>query len=379
MDFRDLKAQYQALKDKIDSAIIDVVTEGNFIMGKQVTEFEQSLAEYVGVKHCITCANGTDAMTMVLMAWGIQKGDVVFVPDFTFFATSEVVSFMGAVPVFIDVDKDTFNMDFKKLEEGIKKVIEDGKYNPKAIITVDLFGLCADYNEIEKIAEKYNLLLLEDGAQGFGGSINNKHACSFGNAAATSFFPAKPLGCYGDGGAIFTNDDNAAEYLKSIRVHGKGSFKYDNVRIGVNSRLDTIQAAILQQKFQAFKDYELECINKIASVYTKKLKEIVKTPDIPEGYISSWAQYTIVLKSNKERDVLKTYLEKKGIPIVIYYPKPLHMQAAYKNLGYKLGDFPVSEMLSNCVLSLPIHPYLKERDIEFITKLIKEWVNKQEE
>lgn len=370
MEFRDLKTQYKALKGKIDSAMLAVTAEGNFIMGRQVTELERDLAEYVGVKHCITCANGTDALTMVLMAWGIQKGDVVFVPDFTFFASGEVVSFEGATPVFVDVEADTFNMDPENLEEAIKRVIADGKYTPKAIIVVDLFGLCANYVEIEKIAKKYNLLLLEDGAQGFGGTINNRRACSFGNAATTSFFPAKPLGCYGDGGAIFTDDDTIADYLKSIRVHGKGSFKYDNVRIGVNSRLDTLQAAILQPKFQAFKDYELENVNKVALAYTEKLRGIVKTPVIPQGYISSWAQYTITLNSNKQRNALQTALKEKGIPTMVYYPKPMHMQTAFEELGYKAGDFPVTEMLCDCVLSLPMHPYLTETDVEYIIKSV---------
>lgn len=375
MEFRDLKAQYKALKAKIDSAVLEVMTNGNFIMGRQIIELENDLAEYVGVKHCITCANGTDALTMVLMAWQIQKGHAVFVPDFTFFASGEVVSLRGATPVFVDVDTDTFNINPKKLEEAITRIVSEGKLIPKAIIAVDLFGLPANYSEIAKIAKKYHLLVLEDGAQGFGGKINNRCACSFGDAATTSFFPAKPLGCYGDGGAIFTNDDDVAEYIKSIRAHGKAAFKYDNIRIGVNSRLDTIQAAILKPKFQAFKEYELENVNKAAKVYTEKLKDLVKTPFIPQGYTSSWAQYTIILSSDKQRNDLQKALKEKDIPTIIYYPKPMHMQKAFSNLSYKSGDFLVAEMLCNCVLSLPIHPYLTEKDIEYVNDSIRQFFN----
>ena len=264
MQFRDLKAQYTALKAEIDAAMQKVAADGNFISGAQVAELETALAEYVGVKHCVTCGNGTDALTMVLMGWNLGPGDAVFVPDFTFFASGEVVSFEGATPVFVDVDADTFNLDPAKLEEAILAVKADGKLTPKATVAVDLFCLPANYRAIKPIAEKYGLLLLEDGAQGFGGSMDGRRSCSFGDASTTSFFPAKPLGCYGDGGAIFTDDDALAGYLRSIRVHGKGSFKYDNVRIGMNSRLDTLQAAILHPKFRAFREYELEAVNRAA-------------------------------------------------------------------------------------------------------------------
>lgn len=287
MQFRDLKEQYRVLKDDIDAAMIKVATDSNFISGQQVIELENELAEYVGVKHCITCGNGTDALTMMMMAWDIKEGDAVFVPDFTFFASGEIVSFEGATPVFYDVRKDTFNADVISLEKAIQAVIEEGKLCPKAIIAVDLFGQPADYLEIERLAKKYNLLVLEDGAQGFGGAIGGRKACSFGDAATTSFFPAKPLGCYGDGGAIFTNDDKVAEYLRSIRVHGKGSYKYDNVRIGWNSRLDTIQAAILQVKLKAFKEYEVDAVNRAAEQYTELLKDVVETPIVQEGMYSS--------------------------------------------------------------------------------------------
>lgn len=282
MQFRDLKEQYRVIKDDMDTAIYKVLQDGNYISGKQVLELEQELAHYVGVKHCISCGNGTDALSMMLMAWNIKKGDAVFVPDFTFFATGEVVSFEGATPVFYDVESDTFNAKLESLQCAIETVLEEGKLNPRVIIAVDLFGQPANYPELEKIAKKYNLLLLEDGAQGFGGRIGMRRACSFGDAATTSFFPAKPLGCYGDGGAVFTDNDNTAEYLRSIRVHGKGSSKYDNVCIGWNSRLDTIQAAILMVKLKIFKEYELDAVNEVGQKYNYLLEGIVKTPVIAE-------------------------------------------------------------------------------------------------
>lgn len=374
MEFRDLKTQYHVLKPKIDKAIQTVLNEGRFIMGRQVQELEQTLADYVGVKHCITCANGTDALFMVLMAWDIKAGDAVFVPDFTFFATGEVVSLLGATPVFVDVDPNTFNIDPVKLEADIKEVLKEGRYQPRAIIPVDLFGLPANYPEIEKIAEKYKLLILEDGAQGFGGQIGTRRACSFGNAATTSFFPAKPLGCYGDGGAVFTDDDELADKIRSIRVHGKGSSRYDNVRIGLNSRLDTLQAAILQVKFQAFVEYELDNVNKIAQSYTEKLKDNVKTPIIPDGYYSSWAQYTILLENKKQRDTLQQQLKEQGIPTMIYYPKPMHKQVAFKNIMSNINNLGATRDLCNRVLSLPMHPYLEERSIAKICEAIEESV-----
>jgi len=252
MQLRDLNLQYRKYKAEINSAIQKVLDQANFIGGREVEELEMQLADYVDVKHCITCANGTEAMTLVLMSWGVIEGDAVFVPDFTFFSTAEVVSFRGATPVFVDVDRETFNLDPVKLERAIRKVMVEGRLNPKAIIPVDLFGLPADYPNLNKIARKYNLFILEDGAQGFGGSIGGQKSCSFGEAATTSFFPAKPLGCYGDGGALFTNSDHLAQVVRSLKVHGKGDHKYDNVRIGLNSRLDTVQAAILKVKLKAF-------------------------------------------------------------------------------------------------------------------------------
>jgi UDP-2-acetamido-2-deoxy-ribo-hexuluronate aminotransferase len=362
MQFRDLKAQYQALKPQIDQAVQTVLGECNFISGRQVKELEESLAAYTGMKHCIACANGTDALSLPLMAWNIKAGDAVFVSDFTFFATGEVVSLTGATPVFVDVDADTFNIDPVRLEAAIVKVLEEEKLKPRAVIPVDLFGLPADYPEIEKIAAKYDLLILEDGAQGFGGMLNNKQVCSFGNAAATSFFPAKPLGCYGDGGAIFTNDDELAAVIRSLAIHGKGQDKYDNVRIGMNSRLDTLQAAILQVKFKAFKEYELEKVNQAAAFYTENLKGVVKTPVVPKGYYSCWAQYTIQLENIEQRDKMQEDLKKEGIPSMIYYKKPMHKQSAFAGMKFDESDFPVSNQICDRVLSLPIHPYITQEE-----------------
>lgn len=372
MQFRDLKTQYQVLKDEIDAAIFSVINDCNFISGRQVEELEKKLADYVGVKHCITCGNGTDALTMVMMAWNVREGDAVFVPDFTFFASGEVVAFENATPVFYDVNPVTFNADPDSLERAIIAVQKEGRLNPKAIVAVDLFGQPADFIRLEELARKYNLLLLEDGAQGFGGKIGERTACSFGDAAATSFFPAKPLGCYGDGGAVFTNDDTTAEYLRSVRIHGKGDFKYDNVRIGWNSRLDTLQAAILKVKLNAFIKNELAAVNKVADAYKDVLDNIVKTPIVLDGFYSSWAQYTIQLSDREERDGLQSFLKENGIPSMVYYPKPMHLQTAFNGLKeYELC--PVTEKLCDTVLSLPMHPYLDKEDIYKICDLIKKF------
>lgn len=375
MQFRDLKAQYQALKAEIDEAVNQVITDSNFISGRQVAELEQSLADYVGVKHCITCANGTDALTLALMAWGIKAGDAVFVPDFTFFSSGEVVSFEGALPVFVDVDKDTFNMSPESLEQAIQRTLSERKAVPRAIVAVDLFGQPADYDRLRAIADRYGLKILEDGAQGFGGELHGKKACSFGDISTTSFFPAKPLGCYGDGGAVFTDDDAAADYLRSVRIHGKGECKYDNVRIGMNSRLDTIQAAVLQVKLKAFEQYELENVNAAAQEYTKLLKDVVKTPVVPEGYYSSWAQYTIQLEDREAREGLQAYLKEKGIPSMVYYPKPMHRQKAFENVESEEKHFANTTELCDRVLALPIHPYMSRDDIGQVVDHIREYLN----
>lgn len=377
MQFRDLKKQYEVLKTKIDSAVEQVMLDSNYISGKQVEELELSLAEYVGVKHCITCANGTDALSLALEAWNIGPGDAVFVPDFTFFASGETVAFEGATPIFVDICEDTFNMDPKSLEDAIKAVKEEGKLRPRAVVTVDLFGQPADYDKILPIVRSNNLLLLEDGAQGFGGVIRGKRACSFGDIATTSFFPAKPLGCYGDGGAIFTDNDEWAELIRSLRIHGKGTDKYDNIRIGMNSRLDTIQAAILQVKFGAFKEYELSDTNKVADRYAEALKDVVKVPNVPEGFLSSWAQYSILLNSRAERDGLQAFLKEKGIPTMIYYPKGMHSQTAFKDSDCVKVKFPVTESVCERVLALPMHPYMDHSSQDEIIKSIKTYLKEQ--
>lgn len=354
MQFIDLAAQYQHLKTKIDKRIQTVLDHGHYIMGPEVKELENELASYVGVKHAITCANGTDALTLAMMVLGIEKGDAVFCPTFTFFATAEVIAFEGATPVFVDSDEATFNICPIDLEKRIQATIAEGKLTPKAIIAVDLFGLPANYPEIQKIADKYNLKLVEDAAQGFGGEIDGKRAGSFGDIATTSFFPAKPLGCYGDGGAVFTNNDEYAELLRSYRVHGKGKDKYDNIRIGMNSRLDTIQAAILLEKLAEFPT-ELINRNKAAANYESQLASKYKTPQVPAGYVSSWAQYTLLSDS---RDAEMAKYKEQGIPTMVYYGTCMHEQSAFSHLGYKAGDFQVAEKLAKSVFSLPMHGYL---------------------
>ncbi len=377
MQFRDLKHQYQVLKEDMDKAVSEVVTDCNFISGKQVKELETALADYVGVKHCVACANGTDALSLAMMVWGIGPGDAVFVPDFTFFSTGEIVAYAGAVPVFVDVDLDTYNISTDSLERKIREIQEEGKLIPRAVIPVDLFGLPADYEKIRKIADQYNLSILEDGAQGFGGRVGDQMACSFGDISTTSFFPAKPLGCYGDGGAVFTDDDETADLLRSISVHGKGAMKYDNVRIGLNSRLDTLQAAVLSVKLKAFRGYELDDVNKAAERYTALLGDIVKTPVIPRGFYSSWAQYTIQLGSKEERDGLQARLKESGIPTMIYYPKPMHKQQAFEGQRFEDDDYRNTIQLCNTVLALPLHPYLTDTESEKVAGEIRNYLEEK--
>ena len=383
MQFRYVKKQYQVLKKDMDAAMLKVAEECNFISGAQVAELEQELAAYVGVKNCVSCANGTDALSIAMMAWGIGPGDAVFVPDFTFFSSGEIVPHCGATPVFVDVDDQTFNLDPASLEAAIERVLATGKLRPRVIVAVDLFGLPADFARLRQVADKYGLLLLEDGAQGFGGRIGEKTACSFGDLSTTSFFPAKPLGCYGDGGALFTDDDQLAELMRSIRVHGKGSMKYDNVRIGLNSRLDTIQAAVLSIKLKALREYELAAVNRVAAQYTELLKDaqdVLATPVVPEGFYSSWAQYTLRLSDRAMRDKLQQALKDQGIPTMIYYPKPMHMQLAFGLVaedgkpveGANFGlACPVTEKLCQTVISLPMHPYLTEEEVATVAAAVK--------
>ena len=367
MEFRDLKQQYQLHQKEIDNAIQRVLSNTNFIQGTEVSQLEDVLAAYVGVKHCITCANGTDALQLALMTWNIGKGDAVFVPDFTFFSSGEVVPLVGATPIFVDIDEDTYNISPQGIEQAIMYVMEHTDLKPRVIIAVDLFGQPAEYEQIVQIADKYNLLILEDAAQGFGGRIGTKKACIFGDIATTSFFPAKPLGCYGDGGAIFTDNDEWAELLHSYRIHGKGKDKYDNVRIGINSRLDTIQAAVLLEKIKFF-DEEIKDCNQVAMEYNKGLRGVVKVPVVKEGFVSSWAQYTICLQNNEERAQAIKFLKEQGIPTAVYYQKPMHLQKAFKEYQNKELEYKITERVCECCLSLPMHPYL---DVDSIKKIVE--------
>ncbi len=379
MQFRNLKKQYEVLKQKMDEAIGQVLEASSYISGRQVAELEEELARYVGVKHCITCANGTDALTLALMAWGIGKGDAVFVPDFTFFSSAETVAYAGATPVFTDILEDTFNMDPESLERAVQAVLAEGKLKPRAVVTVDLFGLPADYDRIRRIADQYGLYILEDAAQGFGGSYDGKRAGSFGDIATTSFFPAKPLGCYGDGGAVFTDCDEWASLLRSLRIHGKGSDKYDNVRIGMNSRLDTLQAAVLQVKLEAFRAYELQDTDRIASRYAEGLKDCVKVPSVPSGYGSGWAQYSILLRDEKERAEVQAYLKEHDVPTMIYYQKGMHQQTAFQECSLYGEHFPVTEQVCRRVLALPLSPYLTEEEQQKVIRLIREKISGSKE
>ncbi|MCM1251803.1 MAG: DegT/DnrJ/EryC1/StrS family aminotransferase [Clostridium sp.] len=375
MEFRDLKTQYLQHKEAIDSAVGSVLLSGHFIGGEPVTRLEEELAQYVGVKHCITCGNGTDALQLALMAWDLHENDAVFVPDFTFFSTGEVVPWVRAVPVFVDVDKDTFNISSESLEKAIQHVLAEKKLTPKAVIPVNLFGQPADFPSIRKIAEKYDLLLLEDAAQGFGGSIDGKKACSFGDIATTSFFPMKPLGCYGDGGAVFTDNDEWAELIRSYKVHGKGSDKYDNVRIGINSRLDTIQAAVLFEKLKFF-DEEVKCCNEAAMEYTALLKDTLITPTVLSNAYSSWAQYTVRFADNAQREKAIRYLQSEGIPTAVYYQKPMHLQKAFQEVWRwsEKNTYEVTEKICDTCLSLPMHPYMQQSDIERICGVLKKGI-----
>lgn len=368
MQFIDLKSQYESIKDDVNQRIQNVLEHGRYVFGPEITELEEKLSDYVGVKHTVACSSGTDALLIPLMAWGIKAGDAVFTTPFTFVATAEVISLVGATPVFVDIKEDTFNIDPNNLEEAIKKVIKEGKLTPKVIMPVDLFGLPAELNEIEALAKKYDLLLLEDAAQGFGGNINGKRAGSFGHVGATSFFPAKPLGCYGDGGAIFTDDKDLYEKMISIRVHGMSDDRYNNVRIGLNARMDSIQAGILLSKLNIF-DKELEERNRVANKYNAGLRNKVTVPNVPEGYYSSWAQYSVMADDDKHRDQIRNKLNDNGIPTAIYYPIPLHLQTAYDYLEYKKGNMPVCEKVGTKIFSLPMHPYLSNEDIDKICSI----------
>jgi len=360
MQFIDLAAQQARIKDRIDARIQGVLTHGKYILGPEVAELEAGLATFCGAKHAIGCANGTDALQMALMALEVGKGDAVFCPSFTFAATAEVVPMLGATPVFTDVDARTYNMDPDSLLRAIDHACAQG-LNPAVVIPVDLFGLPADYTAIEEIAKDQGLKILADSAQGFGGMHHGRTAGAIGDITSTSFFPAKPLGCYGDGGALFTDDDGLADMLRSLRVHGKGSHKYDNARVGVNSRLDTLQAAILLEKLAIYPD-EIEARDRIARRYTAALDNHFQTPHVPEGCRSIWAQYTLRATDHAARDAAMAALKAQGIPSVVYYPLPLHQQTAYRDFPSDPEGLTESAAAAQCVFSLPMHPYLSQTD-----------------
>lgn len=369
MEFRDLKKQYQMHQQKIDDAIKAVMSETHFISGPQVAQLEERLAAYTGVKHCIACANGTDALQLALMAWGIGPGDAVFVPDFTFFSSGEVVPLVGAVPIFVDIEADTYNISPQSLEQAIEYVLHHTNLTPRVIVAVDLFGQPVDYEKVRRIADRYELLVLEDAAQAFGGRVGDRRACSFGDISTTSFFPAKPLGCYGDGGAVFTDNDEWADLLRSLHVHGKGGDKYDNIRIGLNSRLDTLQAAVLLAKMD-FLEEELARCDQIAAAYAERLADVVKTPVIAEGMRSAWAQYTVCLESAKQREVLMAGLQEVGIPTAVYYKKPMHLQQAFAAQLIEAVPCTQTEDICGRCVSLPMHPYLEEAQIEAVCEQV---------
>ena len=367
--FNDLGAQYRHLKKDIDAGIAGVIESSHFISGPQVEQLEKELAAYVGRKYCVSVGSGTDALLMPLMAENIGQGDAVFVPAFTFFASAEVANLCGATPVFCDSDPDTFNMDPESLSAKIEKTLKAGRLKPRAVIAVDLFGQPADFPAIEKICDRYGLVLIEDAAQGFGGAIGDKKACAFGKYAGTSFFPAKALGCYGDGGAIFTDDEDAYQLLVSLRVHGKGSFKYENVRIGLNARLDTLQAAILLPKLHAF-DEENEHRKHAAARYGQLLGDHFKSQVVKEGFSSGFGYYTLKAESPEERARILDGLKAAGIPSMVYYPMPLHLQKVYEPLGYRRGDLPEAERLCDVVFSLPMHGYITDEEIGMVCEAL---------
>lgn len=385
MQFIDLAAQQQRIREKIDANINAVLKHGRYIMGPEVNELEKALGAFCGVRHAVSCASGTDALLLALMAHGVGPGDAILTSPFTFIATAEVVSLLGATPVFVDIDPSTFNIDPQKLEQALSALkVGDAASHPlpdvsglnaKGIIAVDLFGLPADYDRINAIAKENGLFVIEDAAQSFGAEYLGKKAGSLADAACTSFFPAKPLGGYGDGGMCFTDDDKLADVMRSLRIHGKGGHKYDNVRIGINGRLDTLQAAILNAKFSIFPE-EVALRQDVAGRYNELISMgssaqiVLQTPAIPSNALSVWAQYSLLAKNEAQRSQIQNCLKDAGIPTAVYYPLPLHLQTAFSGLKYRKGDFPVSEDFSTRIFSLPMHPYLQADEQQRIVDVI---------
>jgi dTDP-4-amino-4,6-dideoxygalactose transaminase len=384
MQFIDLAHQQKRIRTQLEKGIMGVLDHGQYIMGPEIKQLEKKLAEFVGVKHAVSCASGTDALLLALMAYGVGPGDAVFTSPFTFIATAEVIQLLGATPIFVDIEPATFNIDPNQLSVALSAVKDGrsknhplpmgnkGPLTPKAVIPVDLFGLPADYPTINRFAEKNGLAVIEDAAQSFGGELRGKKACALAPVGCTSFFPAKPLGCYGDGGMCFTDDAHIASTMDSIRVHGKGSDKYDNVRIGINGRMDTLQAAIVLSKFSIFPE-EVELRQEVAGRYERLLGGLksVAVHRVPAGFKSVWAQYSVMAASGEHRHRLQEDLKQAGIPTAVYYPKPLHLQTAFAHLGYREGDFSHSEDASRRIFSLPMHPYLKPEEQEKIADVLR--------
>ena len=385
MQFIDLKVQQARIRKSIEERIRAVLEHGRYIMGPEIRELEDTLAYYVGVRHAIGCASGTDALLLALMAYGVKKGDAIFTSPFSFIATAEAIALLGATPVFVDVDPNTFNLDPLQLEAAVEafrshrsalyplpESVDISALLPKGIIAVDLFGLPADYDSINGIAQNHGLFVVEDAAQSFGASYFGNKTCGLAQIGCTSFFPAKPLGGYGDGGMCFTDDGALADMMRSLRLHGQGSQKYDHIHVGINGRLDTLQAAILMAKFEIFSE-EVELRQRVADDYHRLLSSELSPvipPVVPENYLSVWAQYSVLAKTEENRPGLLGKLQEAGIPTSIYYPKPLHLQPAFDYLGYKEGDFPVSEDCAGRIFSLPMHPYLQKKDQQRIAGIL---------
>ncbi|MFC1746819.1 DegT/DnrJ/EryC1/StrS family aminotransferase [Candidatus Neomarinimicrobiota bacterium] len=371
MKFIDLKTQYARIEHGVHTRIQAVLEHGQYILGPEVRELEAILAEYTGASHCVSCSSGTDALLMTLMGWGIGPGDAVFTTPFTFMATAESIALLGATPVFVDIDPDTLNIDPAQLPEAIEKVKNEGRFTPKVILPVDIFGLPVDHDRTAAIARQYGLLVFDDAAQAFGASIDGRRTGNFGDATAVSFFPAKPLGAYGDGGAIFTNDGELAARLESIRMHGQGGDRYSNVRLGLNGRLDTLQAAILLEKMTLF-DEEIELRQEVADGYARRLATKVAVPRVPAGYRSVWAQYCPLAASAEEREAILARLNEADIPSAVYYRIPLHLQEAFQSLGYRRGSMPITEDVCNRVFALPMHPYLDDAQLDEIARVLQD-------
>ncbi len=381
--FIDLKQQYSLLQEDVEAAVLKVLRSGQYILGPEVGELERELAAFVGTKYAVTCASGTDALMIALMAKGIGSGDAVFTTPFTFVATAEVIALLGATPVFVDIDPTTYNIDVVALERAIVDLQQSGRLQSgnatreglraRAIIPVDLFGLPAEYDRINALAQKYGLDVIEDAAQSFGGSHKGRRAGSLAGIGCTSFFPAKPLGCYGDGGALFTDDELLTQLFHSIRVHGQGQDRYENVRLGITGRLDTIQAAILLAKLRVFQQ-EIEARQRVAASYDEAIRAAgvpLTVPVVPEGYLSAWAQYSLLAEDEEHRQSMLDRLKAAGVPTAIYYPRPLHLQKAFADLGHKTGDFPVAEDVARRIFSVPMHPYLSDETIGHIVQAMK--------